>query len=431
MSKSSKSSRKTQISNIKYPYAKSWDLSKKHVTFEIQKNRLALINSLRRSTISDVKTFAARALPYKSSTIQIVKNDTSLTNQMIAHRISLIPINITDEKFPIDDYEFYIDVSNNENKFKTVTTNDIQVLDIKKGTNLSKEDTLKIFPKDPKLNTDIVITKIKPVYTNNSNVFDNFNNMISNELKFYVKFKAVLSSGSEDACFNPHSVVSCSFKEDPKLVEEGRQEYIKNETQKFKDNNLQPLTKEELTKIFDTSFKERFYYKDENEEPTHFIYKIESIGNIPPLIIFHRSINALINRINNFEINIKTENANIITVQPSKNMLEGFIFTIQNESDTLGNLIQDEIYNSFSDSENEEDNIVSFISYKRIHPLEEKIIFNILSPKFKEPNQIINNIFVPTCETLIKKLKSLQNNLEETKEYISELKTMHKNSYNV
>ena len=88
MSKTSKSSRRTKISNIKYPYSKSWDGANTHVVFEIQKTRLALLNSLRRTTISDVKTFAARSLPYKSSTIQIVKNDTSLTNQMIAHRIS-------------------------------------------------------------------------------------------------------------------------------------------------------------------------------------------------------------------------------------------------------------------------------------------------------------------------------------------------------
>ena len=75
---------------------------------------------------------------------------------------------------------------------------------------------------------------------------------------------------------------------------------------------------------------------------------IESVGVIPPLIIFYRGITELINRITNFEINLKTENTNIITISPSKNILNGFEIIVINETDTLGNIIQENCFEMFA-----------------------------------------------------------------------------------
>ena len=420
-SKTSKPRKTDKISNIEYPFKRTWDVLKTHVTFDVQKLPLSVINSIRRTIISDVKTFAAKATPYKQSTIEVIKNDSALTNQIIQHRISLIPINISDESFLVDDYEFIINVVNNDNKFREITTDDIQIKNLTDGSFLSKEKTLKFFPKDPLLNTDILITKLKPVYLNNNPAMFESN---TNKLTFHLKFKIILSNGTENACFMPQSAISCSFKEDPKLVEKARDEYIKNETEKFKKKNLTPVSKDELTKIFDTSFKQRYFYKDVYGEPNYFEFLIESIGVIPPLIIFHRGCQELINRINSLEINLKSDNTNIITINPSKNILNGFELLVKNETDTLGNILQEQIFNKFSNNDNNDENIVSFISYKRSHPLEETILFNIASPKYKNIQDIISNIFVPSCQSLIRKIKSLQNDLEETPEYINELKKL-------
>ena len=110
---------------------------------------LSIANGIRRSIIADVKTFAARTKPYKESTIEIIKNDSPLSNQIISHRISLIPFHITYENFPIDDYEFFIYVTNTENSMRNITTNDIKIMDLKKGEYLKKEDSNKIIRKDP------------------------------------------------------------------------------------------------------------------------------------------------------------------------------------------------------------------------------------------------------------------------------------------
>ena len=90
-----------------------------------------------------------------------------------------------------------------------------------------------------------------------------------------------------------------------------------------------------------------------------------------------------------------------------------------NEDDTLGNLIQENFFNKFN-----ENGDLDYIGYKRVHPLEEKIIINILSSKYKDIESIINNIIVPGCNSIIKNLKELQSDLEKQKEFITELKSI-------
>ena len=67
---------------------------------------------------------------------------------------------------------------------------------------------------------------------------------------------------------------------------------------------------------------------------------------------------------------------------------------------------------------------MDYIGYKRVHPLEDKIIINILSSKYKDIDSIINNIFVHGCNSIIKHLKELQSDLEKQKEFVKELKSI-------
>ena len=89
-------------------------------------------NSLRRTMITDVETIAFRAditETGSTSDVLIRKNSTPLSNEMLAHRIGLIPIHV---ERPLDwtpeEYSFSLKVTNESSDPRDIVAGDIQVL---------------------------------------------------------------------------------------------------------------------------------------------------------------------------------------------------------------------------------------------------------------------------------------------------------------
>lgn len=412
------------ISNIKYPYENTWDKTNTNVTFEIEKVNLSFINALRRECITNVSTFGFRTEPYEKNNVEIITNDTGLNNQIICHRIGMIPLNITEQDFNIVDYEFILDVINDTNFPKWVTSNDFKIKQISSDTFLDKKEVEKIFPKDPITNDYIIIAKLKPCYNIINYKLNSYKDELINKqgktYKLHLKANAILSNGRENSRFSPTTTIAHSYKIDDKAVKDAEKIYIKKEIEKAKDQGLKPKTEQELTTFFQTTYKERYFYKNDEGEPTKFVFKLESIGIIPPLVIFYRSIQGLIKRLDRFIINLKSKNDNIIKIEPSANLDDGYKLIVNDETDTLGNLITEQMFDTYCNNEDPELNI---IGYKRIHPLEEKIFFNLNSDKYKSWEEL-GNLFIDTSQYLNKKLKNLLNELENKKEFIKELKSL-------
>ena len=184
------------ISSIEYPYAKTWDKKNTNVKFEISNLNTSTINAIRRTMISQTKSFGFRTEPYEKNDVNIITNDTSLNNQIICHRIGMIPIHITNEDFAIDDYEFIIDVNNDSNFPKTITTKDFKILQISTNKYLSEKEVEAIFPKDPITGDYITITKLKPSYNIINYKLDSYKEELLNtkgkKFSFHIKAKAVL-----------------------------------------------------------------------------------------------------------------------------------------------------------------------------------------------------------------------------------------------
>ena len=423
-SKKGKSS--ISISNIKYPYEKTWDKTKTNIKLEVSNTNISMKNAIRRIMISNVPTFGFRTEPYDKSMVEVIKNDSPLHNEFISHRIGMIPINIVDDELKIDDYEFIIDEKNDTNFPKTITSGHFKILKVSTNEYLPKSEVEKIFPKDPLTNEYIVITELKPCYNVIDYKLDSYKDelmrSIGKEQYFHIKAKAVLSNGSENSRFSPITTTSYQYKIDEEKAKEGEIKYIESEIKKMQDKGLKPRTEEELSRYFQTTLIERFYHIDDNEEPYIFNFNIESLGYIPPLVILHRGIQVLIEKINKFIINLKSYNDNIIQISTSPNLENGYQLTVLEENDTLGNLLQEHFYDLFC--ENEDNLVLNYIGYKKIHPLEEKIIINIQPVKKMNWEEIINDIFVVGTKNIIKKLNTLQKDLESKKEFIKELKSI-------
>lgn len=418
------------LSNINYPYAKTWDKNKNFAAFEVKNIKNSLANAIRRIMMVEVPTVGFKSEPYEESKINIIQNDSPLHNQFLAHRIAMIPLNIPfPEKFDTDDYEFIIDVYNNSNFPKDVTSNDIKIRKISDDRLLTEETTRNILPLDPITEEPIVITRLKPEYyqygnINNTNIINSlqgeskFNNK---KMRLYVTAKANISTGQDNGHYSP---VSCSVftnKIDPEKAAIAEKQFIEEDNEKMTKNNLTPSTLDNLKRRFEVSLKERHFYTDKNDEPNVFEFKIESIGVIPPLVIFSRALKILKDKITNFRNNIIQGNENEITISPSNNLSGAYLINIKNEDDTLGNIIQS-YFNKLYCEYNDKNRLLNYFGYIKPHPLVNEIHMTIQPSTNKSFPDLIETIISPGCSYIIKQINNLSIAIEKSPQFISEMK---------
>ena len=155
----------THIANLHYPYYEKWDKDRNYVEFELGNIDISMANSLRRIMLANVPTIGFRTEPYKNSMVSIKINDSPLHNQMLSHRIAMIPIYITSpDKFVPEDYLYIIDVKNDSLNLRNITTDDINVKHIPTNKFLSQKDVRKMFPHDSITGDPILITILRSKY---------------------------------------------------------------------------------------------------------------------------------------------------------------------------------------------------------------------------------------------------------------------------
>jgi DNA-directed RNA polymerase subunit L len=424
------------ISNIDYKYKKSWDKKGNYVEFELQNVNVSLINSIRRCIIGYVPTIGFRTEPYDKCTVDIIVNDSPLHNQFLAHRISMVPLNIGNvEGFNPDDWEFIIDVGNNTNFPQDVTTEHIKIRKISTDTVLSEAETKQIFPPDPITNKHIILTRLKPRYYMYGKVVnpdimgeyrDTVRDITEEEVRLTIKAKACIGVGLENGHFNPTSCAAHSYKIDPERAKVAERAYIAKETEIAIEKNLTPYSDEVLRTRFATTYEERHYHQDARGNPTWFNFKVESIGAIPPLVIFHRSMNILKAKVSEFNSALIRNDSENIKIEPSKQMVNGYRLVIEGEDDTLGNILQYYMTDDYADmSLPSEKRLLNYVGYVRQHPLEMKIALTIQAINGDLTwSDIVEKVINPTCTRIMKLLDKLMEELEASRFYNDELKAI-------
>lgn len=420
------------ISNIEYPYYSKWDKSKNYVSFDIKGVTASLVNGIRRTIISQVNTVGIRTEPYEKNQVEIIQNDTPLHNQFLSHRVSMIPINVPDvNKFNVDDYEIIIDVSNNSNFPKDVTTEDIKVRKISDNKILSDSETRKLFPPNPETKEHILISRLKPKYyqfgnISDKSIIDTLRDEVtvgqSNSMRLYLKSKMCISNGEENGHFNPSSCSVYFNKVDPEKANKAEEQFVIDENDKYIRNNLTALPEEDIRRRFKTTMRDRYFYTDVEGEPYWFTFNIETVGVIPPLLIFHRAIELLKNIINNFRSNIISGDQTKVETGESLELPNAFEVKVHNEDDTLGNILQTYFSNQFA-KYGSENRLLNFIGYNKIHPLQKiiKITIQPLNSTMKWED-VVENVINPGCQNIIKILNKLQQELEDAPQFTTELK---------
>jgi len=427
-----KSLKGKHITNVRFPYAKTWDKNNTYLEFECANIHFSMANAIRRIMLANVQSVGFRSEPYQNSDINIIENDTPLHNQIMAHRIAMIPINVpVPDKFNVDDYLFILKVINNTNIVKNITTEDFEIKQISTNKFLSKENVKAFFPPDAITGDYALITKLRPKYfvpfkTMSAEVISDMNKEFKSNsdspMNLNIEAKASISSGSENSHYCPVACACYINTVDPARAEIGLKEFIDKHNENAKLLNITPMDTEALKRRFDLTERSRYFYINDKEEPTVFTFKIESVGIIPPFIIFHRAINILKDKLNFFISNLINKNENVITIENSKQLINGYNIIIQNEDDTLGNIIQSHFCLLYADYSLEKDKRkLKFVGYKRPHPLENHIILTIQAYN-DNLDILINDIIKSGCSEIIMKLNQIQTEIEKTTAFVNELK---------
>ena len=324
----------------------------------------AVVNSIRRVILSEIPNVAIAFDPYSEelSDIQFMKNTSSLHNEFMGHRISLIPVLVQPEKIPEYDpkkYRFVIDVHNQGTDIIDVTTDDIKVMDESNEHNEKMHGIL--FPKNSITKDPILITQLKP----------NLYNKEHGE-HLHVEFKSRVGKAKDHARYSPVSTCTYYNVVDDAAADEALKELIAQQEAKAKDGHVMTKAeKEALKKRFNVHERYRFFKKNEYDEPNAMRFTIESECRMTPVYLVDKAIDILIEKC----MRLVEDTENALNVKVIDEETNAFAVTIYNEDHTLGNLLQSLIYNARI---RDNDGKLAYIGYYHPHPLVHEIVIKLI-----------------------------------------------------
>ena len=274
---------------------------------------ISFMNALRRIILSDISIWAL-----DEKKIDFIENNSLLNNEFLKHRLSLIPFLNNDETINYSRLMVSCSIKNDSENIKSVYVSDFKIFNLDTNTELKIESFIQ----------------------------DEYKNILFAKLQYneYFTFNAHFSQNTAHlggAQYCPVSTCIVSFINNEKLLKELTKNIIENEKDSFKINN-----------------QEKIYKKNKFDNPEFYEMHIESIGFLNVKKILLKALNILKEKIEFYEEKIKD-----FTFEN-----DFYILNLENENDTLGNLVSSYI--------NNENNIL-FSGYIIEHPLYEIIKIKI------------------------------------------------------
>ena len=361
----------------------------------------SLVNALRRILLTDIPTVAFNIAGSKTDII-MVENNSSLHNEMLLHRIGLIPLYINPDKY-MKNYLFECKVNHDTSEpFKFITMDDINIYPLKSGfierldyyydeSHDMDHDDEKILLDELKVVTIDNYDLNKPLSQKEKDnivrpfIFrDTKNYCLITELKttntedihqnIHWYGSPSVGYGYQDAKYQSVSQATYSFEINESLVTETVNE-------KLKINQVSKEDKEEYEKKFRLAESERYYYRDKYSEANRYNFRIKSTHYYDSENLFVKSIEILKEKCESLKlefINLLKEEKSRVSFEKNKEYI--YHLEVVNENHTLGNLIQSHISRRCIDT----DTLLSVFGYKKPHPLVDKILFIVaLNPKHK------------------------------------------------
>ncbi len=308
----------------------SYDSKNNLLLFEFNNNNakyninISIPNALRRIILSEIPIVGV-----DKKSIIFEANDSHLHNDLLSHRLELLPIN------NIENYD----------KIKCIfnKTNDT-------------DNYINIFAKDFTFINEDTNEEVNNICSHPDILFSQLKSNKTLNFSFLLK-KDIAKNEENGGGYVPVSCISYHFKHDEKKINEEIKD-LKTVSEKNK---------------FKLTYGDKIYLK-RNDNPSCYIFKLEPI-NINAKEIMKLSFDILIDKLQKFIIDLDNNEIFITLANISKVCYELKIF---NEDDTLGNILQSYLYY---------DDEIDYVGYDIPHPLYKEIIVRI---SLKKDNTIEN-----------------------------------------
>ena len=306
---------------------------------------IGLANALRRIMMSEIPCLAI-----DENKVAFINNTSILHNTYLKKRLSLIPIFDNEVTADYKDLIIKLDTSNPDLGLKDVFVKDFQVFNDNKKLDNSK---IFVFP-------EILFTQMKT----------------DNKLHFEARLtKKTTQEGG--ACFNPTAVSIYNFEPDNQLITK-KLKALSNASDRYEFKSLKAP---------------RIYKKNKLDEPTAYMYTIESVGGIKPEEIFKYSLMVLTNKLIRLKNAIIDKDESILIIVEDVIIPNAIDYCIIGENDTLGNCLTNYIFRQ---------KVFQYIGYTIPHPLDDKLVIRM------SPTKDVNKIMCKQIDEILKIIKTLQ-----------------------
>jgi DNA-directed RNA polymerase subunit L/DNA-directed RNA polymerase alpha subunit len=340
--------------------------------FTLNPYHVSYANTLRRAIITGVESVAFRAdMTEKGTTTDVTvhRNNTPMTNEMLADRVGLLPLLVRDPlSFTPERYNFSLNAVND-----TMEMMDIKASMIKVTENVENEDepvgvpNETFFQPDPLTRDTCLIAVLRPK-TNPS---------ADNE-GIHLVAKASVGTGRQHARYIPVSQCSYEYTRDdnPERIKEFFDKWlvdhkkINPETLKTDSEKLKILQRE-----FNTMAIARCFKINEQNEPYSFDFNMESVGILSIQYIMKRACEVVENMCMQYANIVDGELPEELTVRPTSNRSIGFDFLFRGHDHTLGNLMQTWLVENHFVGEAEPR--ITYAGYAVPHPLRDEMVLSI------------------------------------------------------
>lgn len=334
------------------------------MTFRLAPTHVAYANTFRRLCMTGVEMVGFNADikdDGSTSDVKILANSTAMTNEMLAHRVGLIPIFVDAPlKWTPEKYKFVLNVENTTDSIKHVFASDFQVLE-NRGEDWVQVANGKFFIPHPKTGQTCLIASLKPMLPG------------AKPEEIQIEARATLGTGRQNARWIPTTQCAYAYTRDTdeahvkQVLDDWLRRAKKIDPENF--DKLEEGKKAALQREFATLEINRCYLRDENGEPNSFDFTVETTGMLNPKYVIAR---ACENGMGLFKRFTGESLPDDVVVQVAEGRITGWDFIFQKQDHTLGHCVQ-----AWLDQNLVGKGEVTFAGYDVPHPLRDEMVIRI------------------------------------------------------